>query len=177
MEAATSSLYSGAEKIYRYGDYLRWNVTLPMLSESQAKEFRAFVLSLQGRSGTFWFSPPEHDNESANFLGSATVNLTERNKILTLSHAVSGAISLRKGDWIWFQDLGQMVMVISDHPTPATTLTNVLISPGHRYTSASGTKSCHNSGVQGVFRMEGKVPVETGLLRYANATFSFREAF
>lgn len=176
-ESSTASMYSGAEKIYRFGDYLRWTVTLPMLTEAQAKTFRAFILSLQGRSGTFWFSPPEHDNATTGFLGSATVNLTERNKILTLSHSVSGNISLRAGDWLWFQELGQMVMVISDHPTPAETLNNVLISPAHRFTSASGTKLCHNTGVQGVFRMEARVPIETGLLRHANATFSFREAF
>lgn len=181
-ESVTSSMYTGAEKIYRYGDYLRWTVTIPPLTELQAKLFRAFILSLQGRSGTFYWSPPEQDNTGSLFLGSATVDLTNRNKILTLAPVVPGNITLRRGDWLWIQDLYQMVMVVSDHATPASSLINVMISPGHRYTSASGTKPIHsiattNASPIGIFRLESQVPIETRLFKIASTTFSIREAF
>lgn len=181
-ESVTNSWYTGAEKIYRYGDYLQWTVTLPPLPEEQAKRFRAFILALQGRSGTFYWSPPEQSNTGSLFLGSATVDLVNRNKILTIAPIVAGNITLRAGDWLWIQDLYQMVMVVSDHPTPASSLTNVMISPGHRFISASGTKSIHaiqttNSAPIGIFRLESEVPISTELLRIANCSFTIREAF
>ncbi len=178
-ESATESTYTGAEKIYRYSDYLRWTVTLPTLDETKAKKFRAFILSLQGRSGTFTWSPPEHSNSGPSFLGNATVDLTNRNRILTLAPVVAGNISLQPGDWLWIQELMQMVMVVSNHSS-ASSLTNIMISPGHRFTSASGTKSIHAvtsdpASQIGIFRLESRVPIDTTLLRHASTTFSFRE--
>lgn len=99
--AITQSPFTGKTRAYQYEKAV-WKATIsyPPMSNRQANEFRAFLINLQGRFGTFKMGDPDRVSPTGNIVTSGDVASGSQKMII--STASVGAESIT-GNWFSFK--------------------------------------------------------------------------
>ncbi len=125
--AVAESPFTYEQQVFQHTG-ARWEaeITLPPLTHDQAKSFQAFLAKLKGRTNTFTFGNPLHD-ESFN------VTTTAATAIRDTSIAVSGD-AVPAGNYL---QLGSYIYIVTDDFSAGTG--NLSIEPPIREVVSSGT--------------------------------------
>lgn len=94
------SPFTFSQQVYVHqGEMWELDVEIPPVRRSDAEEWVAFLLALNGREGTFLMGDPVNISPRGNWSGAATVNgAGQLGKVLNIHGLAAGATG-RSGDW------------------------------------------------------------------------------
>lgn len=154
-QASSESPFTLKEQIYSY-EAERWvlNVSYPPLTPVQAKQLRAFILSLKGRIGTFKAGDPQNASPAGNpgnnvkingshSVGAYTMNLKGLNLSTTKALAAGDDLEVN----------GSLYTVLQDVNSNGSGQATVDIMPGIR-TALSDNTTVIVENPRGTFRLD-----------------------
>lgn len=134
--AVAESPFTGQQQVYAH-PYALWQmeVTLPPMTHAQAGAWKAFILQLQGRRGSFLAGDPDMKFPNGTATGATVNGAGQTGNILTVSGMVN--TTLVRGDYI---QVGQRLhMVCNDHGGGPGGVTVLEIEPALRSSPANGS--------------------------------------
>lgn len=168
--ATSESGFSRKVQAYDWGGK-RWNVTasLGVMSERDAKEWRAFFLRLNGKAGTFYLGDSAHGDPLGAALGSPTLSAFAGNSMSVTGLAPSVVEQLAAGDWLQIGD--RLYTVLESVDSDATGAATFTVWPSVPAGTALGVPVIIRGAV-GEFRLTG-FPEQTSRLDKLQAGFEF----
>lgn len=151
------SPFTGAQQTYQWpGEWWEVTVTLPAMKDATAGPWRAFLLALRSRSGTFYFGDSVRKTPLGTIAGAWTVGAGATLHSTTLPLAtVSGTGTFAVGDWLQVGTGSSSRL----HQVTQVNAGSVDVFPFLRTAYANGTAIAY-SGPKGVFRLAAPVPWE-----------------
>jgi hypothetical protein len=134
--AVAESPFTGQQQVYSH-PYAIWQmeISLPPMLPAQAGAWKAFILQLSGRKGTFLAGDPDMKLPRGTATGATINGASQTGNVITVSGMVN--TTLLKGDYI---QIGQRLhMVCNDHGGGGTGVTILEIEPALRSSPANGS--------------------------------------
>lgn len=147
--AVAESPFTAQQQVYAH-PYALWHmeITLPPMRPDQAGAWKAFILQLQGRRGTFLAGDPDMKTPNGTATSAVVSGASQTGNVLTVSGMVG--TTLLKGDYI---QVGQHLhMVCNDHGGGSSGVTILEIEPALRSSPANGS-SVITLNTKGIWRL------------------------
>lgn len=175
------SPYTFTQEVYEHaGKRLAFDAQLPPMDRSEAVEWMAFLASLRGRRGTFYFSPPAEEAGRGALSGSPLVKGASQTGNSLLIDGCGGMVSgwIKKGDWIQLGSgsSSHLHMSLTDQNSDSSGEVTLDLWPGPR-TAPADNEAVVVSSPKGVFRLaSNKRGWDIGLAQFYGLSFSAVEA-
>lgn len=153
----SASPFTGQQQVYKHqGQWWEAEVTLPPMKRADAEQVVAFLLSLNGRLGTFLLGDPANTSPRGVGTGTPVVygGSQTGNELLTEGWTISQTGILKAGDWI---QLGsgastRLHKILQDTNSDASGYSTLTIWPDLR-TSPSDNATIVTSSPKGIWRL------------------------
>lgn len=120
------------------------SISVPRLPNKEIRDLKAFLLSLQGRAGSFYFVPLDLDQQGTRLGSGVVLGAGQTGALLSTSGwDASQSLLFAAGDYIEVN--GELKMVTSDVSSDASGLASIPIAPILRKSPPDGAQILHEA--------------------------------
>jgi hypothetical protein len=156
--AVSTSPFTGQQQVYEWpGEFWLLKVSLPPMKRADAEQWIAFLTSLRGSSGTFYFGDPYGKTPQGVATGTPKVNGSNAAGSKTVNtkgwtHSITGI--LKAGDYLSFGGSGglRLYKVLKDANSDSSGNVTLDIFPRLRE-ALSGDQTIFTTNCKGIFRL------------------------